>query len=367
MGYDFSVSLQWLAKLLVPLGIIGKATDFTNVFYLNAKGVTLHAYLKYPPNFDSTQTYPAALVLHSWNGMSEEPLYFADLLSEQGYIVLAPDLFRNVATCETNIPWNIWTVSTTPQERIDEDVDAALNYLTHTIGNVDKSRVFSGPGFCFGGTQAVTLSIRRPMAGTISLYGAGIDMLQDGTKDKKWANLGADKTEVLGIYGGDDNRPSPETALGFESAMTLRGISNTVTIYEGVSHAFVNPVDHSNGEQQAVDAWDQVLDFMNTAAGVSRRILDVSEAPAQLDYHQLSRSSLSWMWDHAMDFFYDKGHFGHGSEHRSKHAAHSDPAAEKAPEKMETLDGDATTGHLSETRSQHQGNHEPNVRVGGAA
>ena len=37
----------------------------------------------------------------------------------------------------------------------------------------------SGPGFCFGGSQALELSMRRPTAGTVVLYGSSIDGLQE--------------------------------------------------------------------------------------------------------------------------------------------------------------------------------------------
>ena len=359
MGIDCSVPLQWLAKLLIPLGLIGKATDFTNVSYENYKGKTLHAYLKYPPNFNASQSYPAALVFHAWNGMSEEPVYFADLLAKEGFIVLAPDLLRNVATGEANLPWNILSTCVTPQSRMDEDIDAAIHYLTHTIGNVDMTRVFSGPGFCFGGSQALNLAIRRPMAGTISLYGSNIDELQDSSKDKIWANLGAGGTSVLGIYGADDNMPAPETAMGFEEAMNTRGISNTVTIYPDVGHAFVNPADHSSGKQQAVDAWNQVVDFIKDQAGVSRRILDVSEAPAQLS-RQVSRPALSWLWDHAMDYFYGKGHFAHA--HGAGHKSHSYPMAEASHQAHIAVKTSPATSSAEHQRN----NHKPNVRVGRA-
>ena len=317
---DCSLPLQYLSKLLIPLGVLRAATDYTNVFYHNEDGKTLHAYLALPTDYDANKTYPAAMVFHAWNGMSQEPVYFADLLAEEGYIALAPDLFRNVATCETNIPWNVVNTIVTPQDRMDEDIDMALEYLS-TL-NVDTSVTFSGPGFCFGGSQALNLGVRRPMAGTISLYGASTTAaLQNPDDDSAWGNLGAGGTQVLGIYGEEDGRPSPEEALGFASAMNARGIINTVTIYEDVGHAFVNPEDHSRGMMQARDAWDQVVDFLSDQSRrrhKSRELDLLNSAPLK---SSVGRSSWAWLWDHTMDFFYGKGHFAHGSgrAHLFKH------------------------------------------------
>jgi carboxymethylenebutenolidase len=319
---DYTFILRFTAQFLIPLGLIGRATDFTNVSYDNGHGETLYAYLAKPPNYDPTKSYPAALVLHAWNGMSEEPVYFADLLAQQGFIVLAPDLFRNIATCEVNIPWNIATTLLTPQERMDNDIDAAVTYLTGSVEGVDSTRVFSGPGFCFGGSQALNLSIRRAMAGTITLYGANIDGLQDAQNNDLWGELGIDGTKVLGIYGADDDNPSPDEARGFQRALNARNISNNVTIYDGVGHAFVNPKDHRSGKSQPVQAWDQVVSFMkdivSTGNGVSRRALDLR---AKSNY---KGSSWAWMWDHTLDLFQRKGHFSH--------LRHNDQRHKKVPE-----------------------------------
>jgi len=335
MTTDWTFPLQCLAKLLVPLGLIGQATDFTNVQYDNGHGTTLHAYLAKPSNFNASKTYPAAVVLHAWNGMGEEPVYFADLLAEQGYIVIAPDMFRNLATCELNIPWNVATVLLTPQDRIDGDVDAAISYLTsEAVGNVDSTMVFSGPGFCFGGSQALTLSIRRAMAGTVSLYGANINELQDASNDALWGELGVLDTQVLGIYGRDDGAPTPQEATGFQAALTARNIKNTVTIYDGVGHAFVNPQDHKSGMTQAVTAWNQVVAFMNgivvassSVGAAARRELDYEKHSHAHASAKVSRTSWAWIWDHTMDFFQRKGHFGHGHTHHHGHATHNDPSA----------------------------------------
>ncbi|CAB9512456.1 K01061 carboxymethylenebutenolidase [Seminavis robusta] len=336
MSLDCSKALQFLARCLIPLGLIGQATDFTNVSYDNGQGKTLHAYLAKPPDYmnDPTKKYPGAVILHAWNGMSEEPVYFADLLARQGYVVIAPDLFRNIATSEINIPWNIATTLSTPQHRMDQDVDAAISYLTGSVQNVDSTRVFSGPGFCFGGSQALNLSIRRAMAGTITLYGANIDGLQDPNNNDLWGELGIRETQVLGIYGADDGAPTPDEARGFESALNTRNIGNTVTIYDGVGHAFVSPKNHRAGQSQAVEAWNQVVSVMNgvvsSGAGLSRRELD---RPAHHNNLQrTNRPSWAWLWDHTMDMFQGKGHFSHFTgiwHHQKNEQGDHHPSAHK--------------------------------------
>ena len=118
-----------LTQILVLLGVLSPVTDLANVAYEAGDGTTLHAYLA-TPETGCASGCPAAIVFHAWNGLSEEPLYFADQLAEQGYVALAPDLFRGSANAPAALlPWNIFTTIATPQERMDADVDAAISYL----------------------------------------------------------------------------------------------------------------------------------------------------------------------------------------------------------------------------------------------
>jgi len=301
-----------LGSLLQLFGIVQFATDFTNVQYLNDQNEMLYGHLALPSNYDANATtpYPLALVFHAWNGMADEPVYFADLLAnDAGYVAFAPDLFRGVRAQSALFPWNIFTVSVTPQDRMDADIDTALAYLEENY-NVDVSNVVSGPGFCFGGSQALELSKRRNTRATVTLYGASISELQDPTAEESvWGLLGAEDAPILGIYGADDMAPSPEDVRGFEEALEARGAIYNITIYDGVGHAFVNPEAHQSGDEPAVQAWDQVMEFMTSLTEGSlsdtkwQRRRDV-----QIVKTTPYRPSRSWLWDHMMDYQYHKGH-----------------------------------------------------------
>ena len=189
------------------------STKFTNIKY-DVDGTTVHAYLAEPVS--PTNSTPAAILFHAWNGMSEEMTYFADQLAKQGYYAIVPDLFRGTASPGLNILWNVLMVMSTPREQMNLDSDAALQYLK-TIGNVDQDRISSGPGFCFGGSEALIFASRHKLAATVTCYGSYIKELHD--KDAKaWGSL---KTggPVLGIYGEEDTMPPPESVKKFEKAL----------------------------------------------------------------------------------------------------------------------------------------------------
>ena len=254
---------------IVAVAILGlyfntwPATEFTNVKYAGPDGVELHAYVAKPKTGLVSGKAPAAIIFHAWNGMSEEPTYFADRLAELGYYAIAPDLFRNVASSEGNLIRNIINVVNAKQSRMNDDADAALKYL-RSLDEVDESKIVSGPGFCFGGTQSLEFAKRHQTAGTVTCYGTGISDYNADQSDARWGKLGKN-SPVLGIYGELDTRPSPKQAESFKTALEARSVAHNVTIYPGVGHAFITPHAHRDakheGHAQAVEAWSQIVQF----------------------------------------------------------------------------------------------------------
>ena len=246
----------------------------------------INAYVAKPKEFETQQIevtkYPTAIVFHAWNGLSEEVTYFADRLAEQGMYAIAPDLFRGVSSESTNILWNIINVISNRQAQMDKTIDATLKYLLtlEPVNNniIDKTKIVSGPGFCFGGTQSLVLSSRWRTAGTITLYGTFIRELSDANSEA-WGRIGHPgedsefKSPLLGIYGDLDRAPGPKDVEKFEQALNTKGIDNTIKMFNGVGHAFVNEKTHadidSSGHKQAREAWDEVITFFKTNNGIS--------------------------------------------------------------------------------------------------
>jgi carboxymethylenebutenolidase len=67
---------------------------------------------------------------------------------------------------------------------------------------------------------------------------------------------------VLGIYGEQDGSIHLNEVEAFMSAMETRAIENTVTVYPGVGHAFVN-TESIQQPGPAQQAWNQMLGFLS--------------------------------------------------------------------------------------------------------
>lgn len=256
------LSIGIIVVVLIAIGagvVIGDsqafegAGDVANVEYPAADGTTLVGYLAQP---EGEGTFPAVLMVHEWWGLNAELTEMADILAEQGYIVLAPDTYRGRVA--TTVPGALTLRLSADEARVDGDMQAAFDYLV-ALPNVDPARI-GVMGFCYGGGVALRHAVaNESIAGTINLYG---DTIAD--PDDFGALLTSGRP-VLGIFGEEDNQIPVSEVEDFRAALEAAGIPHEVTIYPGVGHAFVNPETISGGAAQA--AWAQILDFWAETLG----------------------------------------------------------------------------------------------------
>lgn len=221
-----------------------------NVTYPAADGTELQGYLATPSGEGS---FPAVLMIHEWWGLNLDTARLADALASQGYVVLAPDAFRGSVARDAQ--GAMAQLNSTPQQQIAADLDSALEYLQeHQAVEPDRVAVM---GFCFGGTQAMYMGTRaNDLAAVITLYGSGPIQTAEAL-----GNM-ADNGPVLGIFGAEDQSISLTEVNGFEQALTKAGTENTISVYDGVGHAFVKSTTYDQGGT-AQEAWQQVVDFLN--------------------------------------------------------------------------------------------------------
>ncbi len=226
------------------------AADVTNVTYTGAGETTLQGYLVRP---EGEGPFPAVLLLHEWWGLNAELPHLADALAAQGYIVLAPDVYRGRVA--STVPGALWMRLTTPNQPIWADADSALAYLRGLDG-VDPERVAS-VGFCFGGEQSLQLGLRAAdeLTAVVLFYGSTVT-------DPQQLQALTQAQPVLGIFGAEDQQIPVSEVEAFEAALTNAGIQNTVTVYDGVGHAFLT-ADNYDEPGAPGQAWNQLLAFLD--------------------------------------------------------------------------------------------------------
>ena len=233
----------WVDGFFAP----GRLDGLTNMAVTAADGTEIRAYLASP---EGAGPFPAVIMIHEFYGLRPDVVSKAEALAQEGYVVIAPNVFRNGTTGW--IPRAIYNVVTADTAQIDGDVEAVYGWLV-ARPDVQADRI-GVMGFCFGGGTALRYSLSNPrLAATAIFYG---QIISDPTQ------LAALSGPVLGIFGGaDQSIPLAEVdalRLGLEAA----GIPHEITVYEGQPHAFVHGAEEiaQGGPQQ--EAWQQLLAFL---------------------------------------------------------------------------------------------------------
>lgn len=194
--------------------------------------------------------FPTVIMIHEFWGLNESIVSKADLLAEEGYLVIAPDTFRGSTTGW--IPRAIYQVISSNPENINADLDSVYAWL-ESQPDVDAARVAIA-GFCYGGRTSLAYSLHNhQLAATVIFY---------GSPETDPAILKTLPGPVLGIFGGADQSISVEQVNAFDAALTEAGVPHEITIYEGQPHAFVGNAQEIKAGGAQGQAWNQMLDFL---------------------------------------------------------------------------------------------------------
>ena len=238
-------------------------TDFTNVTYEASDGTTLHGYLAMPENATEDTVYPAVLMIHEWWGLNGEIIELADELASEGFVVVAPDTYRG--STASSVPGALFLRINVDMEQVMTDMDVAYAYLA---GFPEVNGSIGIVGFCYGGDVAFNYGLANTDLGAvINLYGS-----TRTDSDAFTPLVSEDATPILGIFGAEDGMIPVEDVEAHEAALNEAGVTNTITIYEGVGHAFVQP-DAITEPSAAFSAWLQLVTFLNGT-------LDSAESPS---------------------------------------------------------------------------------------
>lgn len=262
MKWIIRIALSLLGAIVVMIALVAgviawdvnlgvNATDFTNVTYTADDGTTLNAYLATP---DGEGEFPAVLMVHEWWGLNAEIIELADEMAQEGYIVLAPDTYRGPTA--STVPGALFLRINIDMDQVDSDMLVAYNYLNDLPETAENVGIV---GFCYGGDVAFNHGIANPdIDAVITLYGSTLaDASMYG------ALLDEDAPPVLAIFGDADPSIPLDEVDAFKTALNEANIQNTVTIYDGMNHAFVQP-DAIQEEGAPQDAWQEILTFFET-------------------------------------------------------------------------------------------------------
>ncbi len=257
--------------------------DSRDVNIENSDGKRTLAQLSAP---EAQGKFPGIVVIHEVYGLNNQIRRVAKRYAEQGFVVLAPDLFSRFGETmsEKNIEHAMRPLWAIPPERrrdpnmIEElmktmsdtdrkvmeivylgreqlekelltDLVACRDFL-QSQSNVNPNKL-GVTGFCFGGGMAYQISTLHPFAATCVFYGANPKPLESV------ANISG---PVLAFYAGEDegvNHGVPELV----GAMIKYRKDFQLKIYKGMNHAFFNETRPVYNKEAADDAWGKAISF----------------------------------------------------------------------------------------------------------
>ena len=216
-------------------------------------GDAVPAYISLPPSGRG----PGVVVIQEWWGLVPHIRNVADRLAAQGFVAVAPDLYRGKETTEPDEAGKL--VMEMQLEQAAKDMAAAVDALLAMPETTGQG--VGVIGFCVGGGLALFLASRKPeVSAVVCYYGFPREGLE-------W-DLSAVKAAVLGHFAEHDDFAPPELVEGIERQLRDAGVDVTFHRYPGTGHAFFNddrPDAHS--PEAAETSWRRSLDFLRAHLG----------------------------------------------------------------------------------------------------
>jgi|RhiMetdeSRZDD1v2_1073273.scaffolds.fasta_scaffold122709_2 carboxymethylenebutenolidase len=220
-------------------------------------GGVVPAYVSLPP----AGSGPGVVVIQEWWGLVPHIRNVADRLAAQGFVAMAPDLYRGAEAGYQEPDEAGKLVMELRLDQAAKDMAAVVDTLLAMPETTGEA--VGAIGFCVGGGLALYLATLKPeVAAVVCYYGfprTGLD----------W-DLSQVKAAVLGHFAEHDDDFAPrELADRMERELRDAGVDVTFHHdYPGTEHAFFNDDRPGIYNAEAADrSWRRTLEFLHDRLG----------------------------------------------------------------------------------------------------
>ena len=208
--------------------------------------------------------YPGVVVIHHMPGWDESTMEITRKFAHHGYAAICPDLhFREGKGSPEANSASVREAGGMPDNRTIGDVEAAIKYLRTMPALNGKVGII---GYCSGGRQVYLAACTlKGIDAAVDCYGGGVGAGAEGLTTRQPVDP-LDYTKdlscpLLGLFGREDKRPSPEHVAKTEAELKKWGKTYEFHTYDNAGHAFFW-VDNSRYRQAAaVDGWKKVFQW----------------------------------------------------------------------------------------------------------
>ena len=225
-------------------------------------GTEINAYLAKPIG---DGPFPGVVLIHHLPGWDELYREFARRFAHHGYQALCPNLyFRDGHGTPEDVAAKVRSVGGVSDDQVMGDLESGANYLKQLSDNNGKTAVF---GTCSGGRHGFLAGCRLDVFdAVVECWGGNVVMDSESLTEKQpvspsdyTADLSA---PLLGIFGNDDQSPTPDKVNIHEDQLKAAGKEYEFHRYDGAGHGFFYHDRPMYRQEQAVDGWNKIWDFL---------------------------------------------------------------------------------------------------------
>ncbi len=226
-------------------------------------GDTIHAYMARPLG---NGPFPGIVMIPHALGWTEYHKETVNRYARHGYIAVTPDIWCRV---DHGTPEDVLAKSRAegglPDDQVVGDTAGAAQFIKSLPVASGKVGVM---GSCSGGRHAFLSACRTDgvFDAAIECWGGNVVQAEDKLTPAQPVSpldYTADLScPLLGLFGNDDQNPTPEQVNVHEQELKAKGKDYEFHRYDGAGHGFFYHHLPMYRQAQAVEAWDEVWDFL---------------------------------------------------------------------------------------------------------
>jgi carboxymethylenebutenolidase len=239
-----------------PPGITAGPVELTG-----ANGDKINAYTAQPSGGGS---HPGIVVVMHMPGWDEFYQEFTRRLANHGYNCICPNLYARAGHgTPEDIAAKVRADGGVPDDDVVGDESAGQQWLKSQSSSNGKFGII---GTCSGGRHAYLVACRTNLFNAVvDLWGGGVVQAKEQlTAKQPVAPIDYTKdlsAPLLGLFGNDDQRPSPADVDKHEEELKKHGKQYEFHRYDGAGHGFFYYDRPMYRVQQAMDGWGKVFAF----------------------------------------------------------------------------------------------------------
>ncbi len=202
--------------------------------------------------------HPGVILVQEWWGIDTHIKDLVQQLANEGYIVLAPDLYHGKVVTEPDEAQK-GAMELNKDQAVTE-IGQAISYLSGRDDVEPKSLGMAG--FCMGGmlTWHTAQKYNDHLTCIAPFYGGGYNPSAE--------DMAKITVPILAIFGENDQSIPKSTRDNIESLIEQQEKDDSkVIIYPNAGHAFMNPQHGMGNADAAADAWAELIAFFKNHLG----------------------------------------------------------------------------------------------------